>query len=150
MRLRERLEEEAQRAGEAARNAAANVGQAGRAPSTGIGAGADGDSSSGETDSESRWLRDFLGDRAGVTAEGLLLRLVRSVGDDERASGSFARDARKAAKKRDRKIALMSAMTGPLAGPTRQLLHLYGDTATRCATWSVSTGWRRATPMSPP
>jgi hypothetical protein len=130
--LRERLEKEAQRAGEAARNAAASVGEAGRARSTGIGAGADGDPSSGESDSESRWLRDFLGDRAGVTPEGLLLRLVRSVRDDERASGSSALEARKAAKKRARKIALMSAITGPLAGPTRQLLHLYGDTATVC------------------
>jgi uncharacterized protein YejL (UPF0352 family) len=62
----------------------------------------------------------------------LLLRLVHSVRDDERASRCSAREARKVAKKRARKIALMSTMTGPLAGPTRQLLHLYGDTATVC------------------
>jgi hypothetical protein len=58
------------------------------------------------------------------------LKLVRSVRDDERTAGSSARDVRKTARRRQRKLSWAAKLAGPLAGPAKQFLQLYGDTAT--------------------
>ena len=77
-------------------------------------------------------LRGVIGveDSEKVTAEHFLLTLVRAVRDDETAEDRSERDVHKSAKRRRRRLGLLSLGTGPMVGVTSKLVDLYSDTAT--------------------
>ncbi len=67
-----------------------------------------------------------------LSAEGFLLALVRAVRDDERAEDVSHRDLYVLARKRRRRLALLSLGAGPLVGVANQLADLYCETAIVC------------------
>ncbi|HVD86060.1 MAG TPA: hypothetical protein VNB59_01505 [Solirubrobacterales bacterium] len=79
-------------------------------------------------------IRSLFGgiDNEAVSAERFLLTLVRTVRGDGRDAGRGARDLYVAARKRRRRLAVMSIGTGPFAGVANQLADLYCETATVC------------------
>jgi hypothetical protein len=62
----------------------------------------------------------------------LVVRLVRRVRNDQVSEHVSDRKLKKAAKRRNRWLAMVSLATGPFAGVTKQVMDLYGDTATVC------------------
>ena len=71
-------------------------------------------------------------DEQALTVEGFLLRLIRAVRDDERATEHSARQLYVAARKRRRKLGLIAFGAGPLVGVANQVADLYCETATVC------------------
>jgi hypothetical protein len=67
-----------------------------------------------------------------ASVEGFLLALVRGVRDDERVEDRSARDVFEAARRRRRRLGLVSFGAGPLVGVANQLADLYCETATVC------------------
>jgi hypothetical protein len=67
-----------------------------------------------------------------VTADRLVVTLVRSVRDDEAAAHASERKLKRAAKRRSQRLAIASLATGPFAGVTKQIADLYSDTAIVC------------------
>lgn len=115
MGLRDRLEENATRLGDSARKAAA--------------------SAPGQLAGESfRGLRAIFSedDEQSLSVERFLLVLVRAVHDDELDEGRGARDIYVTARKRRRRLGLLSFGAGPLVGVVNQLADLYCETATVC------------------
>jgi hypothetical protein len=112
--LRERFEENAARVAESAQKAAAS------ATAQRVGEGFDG-------------LRSlFDDDGEALSAERFLLALVRAVRTDDHPEERRARDVYVTARKRRRRLGLISFGTGPLVGVANQLTDLYCETATVC------------------
>lgn len=110
MGLRERLEEQASRVGEQARAVAASE-QVQRA---------------GES---FRGFRAMLAEDGGtLSVEAYLVALVRAVRDDEPEQSR--RELYVEARKRRRRLGLISLSTGPMAGVASQVADLYCETAT--------------------
>jgi hypothetical protein len=119
----DRLEENATRLGESARKAAAS------APGQIAGEGL-------------RGIRAMFRDDDGqqLSVERFLLVLIQAVRDDERREGQGARDLYVSARKRRRRLGLMSFGAGPLVGVANQLADLYCETATFCDV-AAHKGW---------
>lgn len=114
MGLMDRLEENAARLGENARKAAAS------APLQRAGEGV-------------RGIRAMLNDdEESLSVETFLLTLIRVVRDDEQAEERVARDVYVAARKRRRRLGLISFGAGPLVGVANQFADLYCETAVVC------------------
>jgi hypothetical protein len=114
MGLRERFEENAARIADGAQKAAAS------ASAQRVGEGFDG-------------LRSlFDDDERSLSGERFLLALVRAVRTDDHSDERRARDVYVAARKRRRRLGLISFGTGPLVGVANQLADLYCETATVC------------------
>jgi hypothetical protein len=113
MGLRDRLEEQAVRVGDRARVAASE--QLQRA---------------GES---FRGFREILANEEQVQSiEGYLLALVRAVRDDERDEQQTSRDVYVRARKRRRRLGLISFGAGPMVGVASRVADLYCETATVC------------------
>lgn len=69
---------------------------------------------------------------APLSAEGFLLALVRAVREDDPVEDRRARDVYVAARKRRRRLGLLSLGAGPFAGVANQVADLYCETATLC------------------
>ncbi|HEV2857679.1 MAG TPA: hypothetical protein VGW80_04675 [Solirubrobacterales bacterium] len=93
------------------------------------------ESSPGQLAGESlRGLRAMaaeLGEKP-LSAEAFLLTLVRAVREDDPDEGRRARDVYVAARKRRRRLGVLSLGAGPLAGVANQIADLYCETATVC------------------
>jgi hypothetical protein len=115
MGWRDRLEENAGRLGESARKAAAS------APGQIAGEGL-------------RGIRAIFADNdeQQLSVERFLLVLVQAVRDDNQREDHGARDLYVSARKRRRRLGLMSFGAGPLVGVANQLADLYCETATFC------------------
>jgi hypothetical protein len=114
MGLRDRLEANATRLGESTRKAVAS------AP---LQRASDG----------FRGLRAmFEDDDQSLSVERFLLSLVRAVRSDEQYEERDARDVYVAARKRRRRLGLMSFGAGPLVGVANQFADLYCEAATVC------------------
>ena len=80
-----------------------------------------------------RGLRALFADQdRPLSVEGFLLALVRAVRDDERVVDASRRDIYVLARKRRRKLAVVSFGAGPLVGVANQLSDLYCETAIIC------------------
>jgi hypothetical protein len=81
-----------------------------------------------------RGLRAMLdeGDEEMPGPERFLLTLVQAVRDEDDEEDRGARDVYVAARKRRRRLALLSLGTGPFAGVANQIADLYCETATVC------------------
>lgn len=79
-----------------------------------------------------RGLRQLASGKDEVDLERFLVALVRSVRADVAAEELTSRDVYKAARRRRRRLGLLSFATGPLVGLADQLVDLYCDTATVC------------------
>lgn len=114
MGWRDRLEENATRLGESARKAAVS------APV--------------EAGERLRGIRAMLSEEDGqsLSVERFLLTLVRAVRDDEQGEERIAREVYVTARKRRRRLGLMSFGTGPFMGVANQFADLYSETATVC------------------
>lgn len=114
MGLRDRLEENVARVNEGARKAIASapVQQAG--------------------ERLRRGREMFEDDEQPLSVERFLLILVRLVREDEQVEERRARDVYLTARKRRRRLGLMSFGAGPLIGVANQLADLYCETATVC------------------
>ena len=64
--------------------------------------------------------------------ERYLVRLVAAVRDDQLPEDRTAKDVHKTAKKRRRRLGMMTFAAGPMIGVASQLVDLYCDTATVC------------------
>ena len=71
-------------------------------------------------------------DEKPTSIERFLLALVRAVRDDEPELDQSARDVFEDARRRRRRLALVSFGAGPLVGVANQVADLYCDTATVC------------------
>lgn len=112
MGLRDRLQEQALRAGKRAQAVAADHTQR-----------------AGES---LRGFREVLSDEdQALSVEAYLLALVRAVRDDEDDDWSM-RDLYVRARKRRRRLGLLAIGTGPLAGVANRAADLYCETATVC------------------
>lgn len=74
----------------------------------------------------------FEDDEQPLSVESFLLILVRAVREDEQGEERQARDVYVTARKRRRRLGLMSFGAGPLIGVANQLADLYCETATVC------------------
>lgn len=112
MGLRDRLEAGAARIPDGARRAVASApGQLAVEGVKGLGAMASG------------------GDKEVPAAERFLVALVQAVREDGEGEGRGARDVYVAARKRRRRLALLSFGAGPFAGVANQIADLYCETA---------------------
>jgi hypothetical protein len=71
-------------------------------------------------------------DDGSLNIEAFMLTLVRAVRDDEQVEERNARDVYVTARKRRRRLALMSFGAGPLVGVANQFADLYCETAVVC------------------
>jgi hypothetical protein len=113
MGLRDRLEQGAAKVGEGARAIA--------------------DSEHAQRAGESfRGFKSMLGDDEQQSAEGYLLALVRAVRDDEEEDERSRRDVYVTARKRRRRLGLLSFGAGPMAGVASRVADLYCEVAVVC------------------
>jgi hypothetical protein len=78
-----------------------------------------------------RTMAAGLGEKP-LSAEAFVLALVGAVRDDDPEEGRCARDVYVAARKRRRRLGVLSLGVGPLAGVANQIADLYCETATVC------------------
>lgn len=79
-----------------------------------------------------RGLRAMFEDDESLSVDRFLLLLVRAVRDDDQSEGRLTRDVYVTARKRRRRLGLISFATGPLVGVANQVADLYCETAAVC------------------